>query len=196
MHTRWSDGSGTVHDMAEAAMQRGYEYIAITEHSKGLRVANGIDERTLAEQGHEVDALNEQLSARHSPLTVLHSIEMNLSPSGAGDMDASALKKLDLVLGSFHSALQRKEDQTERYLAALGNPHVHILDHPRGRIYNYRLGLRADWPRVFDEAARLDKAVEIDAYPDRQDLNLDLLQIARRSGARIHSAPIRITLAA
>ena len=166
-------------------MQRDYEYIAITEHSKGFRVANGIDERAPAEQGREVDALNEQLSARHSPLTVLHSIEMNLSPSGAGDMDVSALKKLDLVLGSFHSALRRKEDQTERYLAALRNPHVHLLGHPRGRIYNYRLGLRAQWPRVFDEAARLEKAVEIDAYPDRQDLNLDLLQIARRSGARI-----------
>src|SRR5262245_58609112 len=75
--------------------------------------------------------------------------------------------------------------RTESYLAALRNPHVHILGHARGRIYSYRLGLRADWPRVFDEAARLDKAVEIDAYPDRQDLNLDLLQIARRSGARI-----------
>src|SRR5687767_4284206 len=107
---------------------------------------------------------------------------MNLSPSGTGDMDTSALAQLDLVLGSFHSALRREEDQTERYLAAVRNPHVHVLGHPRGRIYNYRLGLRADWKHVFDEAARLDKAVEIDAYPDRQDLNLDLLKIARHSG--------------
>jgi len=81
------------------------------------------------------------------------------------------LRSLDLVLGSFHSALRRKDDQTERYLASLRNPHIQILGHPRGRIYNYRSGLRADWETVFREAARLDKAVEIDAYPDRQDLN-------------------------
>jgi histidinol phosphatase-like PHP family hydrolase len=81
--------------------------------------------------------------------------------------------------------LRRKEDQTERYLAALRNPHIQILGHPRGRIYNYRLGLYADWETVFREAARLNKAVEIDAYPDRQDLNLSLLRIAKRCGTRI-----------
>ena len=89
-------------------------------------------------------------------------------------MKPSALARLDLVLGSFHSSLGTTEDQTKRYLAALRNPSIQILGHPRGRIYNYRLGLRADWPRVFGEAAELDKAVEIDCYPDRQDLNLAL----------------------
>jgi DNA polymerase (family 10) len=81
--------------------------------------------------------------------------------------------------------LRKTEDQTERYLAALRNPAVHILGHPRGRIYNFRLGLRADWPRVFGLAAELDKAVEIDAYPDRQDLDLTLLRAAKESGVRI-----------
>ena len=75
--------------------------------------------------------------------------------------------------------------QTARYLGALRNPDIQILGHPRGRIYNYRLGLTADWPRVFAEAAWLDKALEIDCYPDRQDLNLSLLKIARREGVRI-----------
>jgi histidinol phosphatase-like PHP family hydrolase len=110
---------------------------------------------------------------------------MNLNPRGEGDMSPDSLRSLDLVLGSFHSALRKTEDQTERYLAALRNPHVHILGHPRGRIYNFRLGLKADWPRVFAEAARLDKALEIDCYPDRQDLNVALLKIARDHGARI-----------
>ena len=110
---------------------------------------------------------------------------MNLNPRGAGDMDRKALARLDLVLGAFHSALRKKEDQTDRYLAALRNPDIQILGHPRGRIYNYRLGLKADWPRVFAEAARLDKAVEIDSYPDRQDLNVALLKIARKAGVRI-----------
>jgi DNA polymerase (family 10) len=100
-------------------------------------------------------------------------------------MDRKCLSKLDIVLGSFHSALRSKGDQTERYLAALRNPDIQILGHPRGRVYNYRLGLAADWPRVFAEAARLDKAVEIDSYPDRQDLNVSLLKLARKSGCHI-----------
>src|SRR5438046_840497 len=90
---------------------------------------------------------------------------MNLNPLGEGDMEPEALRSLDIVLGSFHSALRRKEDQTERYLAALRNPNIQILGHPRGRIYNYRSGLHADWELIFYEATRLDKAVEIDAYP-------------------------------
>src|SRR5204863_1042479 len=126
-----------------------------------------------------------ELRASAKSLTVLHSIEMNLNPLGQGDMEPAALRSLDLVLGSFHSALRRKEGQTERYLAAFRNPHIQILGHPRGRIYNYRSGLRADWETVFREATRLDKAVEIDAYPDRQDLNLSLLKIARRCETRI-----------
>ena len=186
MHTRWSDGSGTVAEMADAAANRSYEYIAITDHSKGLKIAGGIDERALKRQGLEIAKANAALSKsapRH--VTVLRSIEMNLNPRGEGDMSPDSLRSLDLVLGSFHSALRTTEDQTERYLAALRNAHVHVLGHPRGRIYNFRIGLKADWPRVFAEAARLDKALEIDCYPDRQDLNVALLKIARDLGTRI-----------
>jgi histidinol phosphatase-like PHP family hydrolase len=183
MHTVWSDGSGTVSEMAEAANERGYEYIAITDHSKGLKIAGGIDERALAKQAREIAAVNRARSA--GGLTVLRSIEMNLNPRGEGDMEPKSLAQLDIVLGAFHSALRKKEDQTSRYLAALRNPDIQILGHPRGRIYNFRLGLKADWARVFAEAAKLDKAVEIDSYPDRQDLNLALLKIARKEGVRI-----------
>lgn len=183
MHTVWSDGSASIREMAEAAKERGYEYIAITDHSKGLKIAGGIDERALAKQAREIATVNRARTMRG--LTVLRSIEMNLSPRGEGDMDPKALAKLDIVLGAFHSALRKKEDQTSRYLAALRNPDIQILGHPRGRIYNFRLGLKADWPRVFAEAAKLDKAVEIDSYPDRQDLNLALLKIARKEGVRI-----------
>jgi len=110
---------------------------------------------------------------------------MNLNKRGEGDMSRESLSAVDLVLGSFHSSLRIVEDQTERYLAALRNPHIQILGHPRGRIYNFRIGLRADWPCVFAEATRLDKALEVDCYPDRQDLNLALLKIARKHGTRI-----------
>jgi histidinol phosphatase-like PHP family hydrolase len=100
-------------------------------------------------------------------------------------MDEQSLARLDIVLGCFHSALRKKDDQTERYLAALRNPTIQILGHPRGRIYNFRNGLTADWPQVFALAAELDKAVEIDCYPDRQDLNVELLKHARAAGCRI-----------
>ena len=185
MHTRWSDGSGTVAEMADAAANRSYEYIAITDHSKTLKIAGGIDELALKRQGVEIAKINGALSKSAAHVTILRSIEMNLNPRGEGDMSPDSLRSLDLVLGSFHSALRTKDDQTERYLAALRNPHVHILGHPRGRIYNFRIGLKADWPRVFAEAARFDKALEIDCYPDRQDLNVSLLKIARDQGTRI-----------
>ena len=185
MHTLWSDGSRSVQDMAEAARSRGYSYIAITDHSKGLKIAGGMDEDQLAKQGEEIAVVNESMRGNAGGFRVLRSVELNLSPIGAGDMDQAALDRLDLVLGCFHSALRRKEDQTERYLAALRNPSIHILGHPRGRIYNFRLGLSADWSRVFALAAELDKAVEIDCYPDRQDLSIDLLAIARKEGCRI-----------
>jgi putative hydrolase len=185
MHTRWSDGSGTIAEMADAAANRSYEYIAITDHSKGLKIAGGIDERAFKRQGTEIAKVNAALSKSAAHVTVLRSIEMNLNPRGQGDMSPDSLRSLDLILGSFHSALRTADDQTERYLASLRNPHVHILGHPRGRIYNSRIGLKADWPRVFGEAARLDKALEIDCYPDRQDLNVELLKIARTHGTRI-----------
>jgi histidinol phosphatase-like PHP family hydrolase len=182
MHTRWSDGSGTIAEMAQAAYERGHRYIAITDHSKGLKIAGGIDERALRKQATEIAKVS---SLAPEAATVLSSIELNLNPRGQGDMDPKALAKLDLVLGSFHSVLRVKHDQTARYIAALRNPDVQILGHPRGRIYNYRVGLKADWRRVFAEAAKLDKAVEIDCYPDRQDLNLSLLKLVREAGTRI-----------
>ena len=185
MHTRWSDGSGTTAEMAEAASERSYEYIAITDHSKGLKIAGGIDERALKKQGNEIAKLNVLVSKSGRQLVVLRSLEMNLNRRGEGDMSPESLAALDLVLGSFHSSLRIVEDQMDRYLAALRNPQIQILGHPRGRIYNFRIGLRADWPRVFAEASKLDKALEVDCYPDRQDLNVSLLKIAREHGTRI-----------
>lgn len=185
MHTTYSDGGGTLREMAAAAVDRGYEYIGITDHSKGLKIAKGMDEDRLAAQGEEIAALNDEIAAAGGGLHVLRSIEMNISPTGEGDMEPGALERLDLVVGSFHSALRTKDDQTGRYLAALRNPHLDILGHPRGRMFGRRDGLDADWPRVFEEAAALDKAVEVDAYPDRQDLDVERLHLVRESGCRV-----------
>jgi hypothetical protein len=142
MHTVYSDGRETIEDMARAGMDLGYEYVAVTDHSKGLRIAGGIDEETLSGQIREVDELNDSLASEGRRFRVLRSLEMNLKPDGIGDMDPEALSRLDLVLGSFHSSLRVKEDQTDRYLAALENPDIDVLGHPRGRIYNFRVGLK------------------------------------------------------
>ena len=185
MHTEWSDGATTVRAMATAAIERGYSYIGITDHTKGLKIAGGLDEARLAAQSREIEALNAEFKANGESFRVLRSAEMNLSPDGSGDMDSAAMRELDLVLGCFHSALRRTEDQTARYVAAVRNPDIQIIGHPQTRMYNRREGLHADWRRVFAEAAKLDKAFEIDGDPNRQDLRVSLLEIAREEGVRI-----------
>src|SRR5205085_6926648 len=102
MHTEWSDGATPISEMANAARELGYRYIGITDHTKGLKIAGGLTEERLEEQGREIDALN----AQQKDFTILRSAEMNLSPDGSGDMSAESLEKLDLVLGCFHSALR------------------------------------------------------------------------------------------
>jgi DNA polymerase (family 10) len=144
-----------------------------------------MDEEQLAEQGADIGRVNQELEARSSRLRVLRSIEMNLSPEGLQDMEPEALARLDLVLGAFHSKLRLAEDQTDRYVRALRNPTFHVLAHPRGRVFNRRQGLSADWPRVFETAAEEGKALEIDAHPSRQDLDCGLLELARDAGVWI-----------
>jgi DNA polymerase (family 10) len=186
MHTTYSDGRASLREMASAcAEDYGYEHVLITDHSKGLPIARGMDEARLAVQVEDIALLNRELEARGERLRVLRGMEMNLSPEGEGDMDPEALAGLDVVLGAFHSKLRSTEDQTERYLAALRNPTYHVLAHPRGRRWGVRVGLRADWPRVFEEASSQGKAMEIDAYPDRQDLDVELLGLAREAGVWI-----------
>jgi histidinol phosphatase-like PHP family hydrolase len=183
VHTLGSDGTATIRAMADAARARGLRYLAITDHSRGLAIAHGMNEDQLGRQGEEIRRLNEE----YQPMgfRVLRAVEMNLSSRGEGDLDPGFLAGLDLVLGAFHSRLRLTDDQTERYLAALANPAVHVLAHPRGRIFNFRVGLRADWGRVFECARAYDRAVEIDGYPDRQDIDGELLRLAGETGVRI-----------
>jgi len=186
MHTTYSDGRTPLRDMVETcARDHSYEFIAITDHSKTLTVANGMDEARLAAEGLDIDRVNTELRDEGTPLRVLKGIEMDLTPEGEGDMDPRALARLDLVLGAFHSKLRERTDQTERYVAAVRNPTIDVLAHPRTRMFDRRPGLDADWPRVFAEAAAADIAVEIDAHPYRQDLQVEVLEAAREAGVRI-----------
>ena len=179
MHTDETDGSSTIEEMAATAAELGRQRIAITDHSKTLRITNGMDEARLRAQGEHIAAIN----AHDSGPLVLRSIEMDLTPEGAGDMDPETLAGLDLVLGAFHSKLRLRDDQTDRYFRGLDNPDIQVLAHPRGRIYNFRAGLSCDWQRVAHRAAETGTALEIDAYPDRQDLDVARLRIVAAEGA-------------
>lgn len=178
VHTTWSDGSASLATMVAAATARGYEYVAITDHSKGLPIANGLDEGRFRAQWREMATTREAT-------VILRGIEMNLSTEGRGDMDEDLLDELDLIVGAFHSKLRVRDDQTARYLAALEGRHLDVLAHPRGRRYDVRFGLVADWGRVARAAAERDVALEIDAWPDRQDLDVASLAAVAAAGGRV-----------
>lgn len=178
VHTNWSDGSAPLATMVEAAARRGYAYVAITDHSKGLPIAHGMSEERFREQWREMEATDARIA-------ILRGIEMNLSTEGRGDMDEDLLDELDVIVGAFHSKLRVREDQTGRYLAALDGRHLDVLAHPRGRRYDVRFGLVADWDHVARVAADRDVALEIDAWPDRQDLDVGSLAAVAAAGGRV-----------
>ncbi|MBA2313288.1 MAG: PHP domain-containing protein [Actinobacteria bacterium] len=185
MHTTYSDGKSSIREMALGAAALGYTHLAITDHSQGLKIAGGMDAARLAQQAAEISAVNAEMDAEGFDLTILHGLEMNLDGRGEGDMEAETLEPLDMVVGSFHSALRSTDDQTGRYLGALANPHVQIIGHPSCRRFNRRPGLTADWPRVMEAAAHSGIALEINAHPHRQDLSLDLLRLAADAGVTL-----------
>jgi putative hydrolase len=182
MHTTFSDGGLPLEEMAAAARALGRPFVAVTDHSEALAIAHGMSAERLAEQGRLVDELNAGFETEGTAFRILRSMEVDLFADGTIDMDDETLSTLDLVLGAFHSKLRSKEDETERYLAALRQPRLHVLAHPKARMYGRRVGLTADWRRVFAEAARLGKAIELDATVWRQDLNVELATIAREEG--------------
>jgi putative hydrolase len=184
LHTTFSDGGLPLREMIEAARSLGRSFVAITDHSQTLTIANGMSAAELAGQGRLIDELNRSSADAGDPFRILRSIETDVFPDGSLDMDDPSLASLDLVLGAFHSKLRSTDDETERYLAALRQPRLHVLAHPKARMYGRRVGLVADWRRVFSETARLGKALELDATVWRQDLNVELATIACEEGVR------------
>ena len=182
VHSDWSDGVDTLETMVEAARARGYEYLAITDHSIGLGVARGLSVERIREQRRAIGRLN----ARYAPLRVLHGIEVDIRADGTLDYDDDVLRGFDLVTASIHSAFdQSSERMTERILRAIRNPLVHIFNHPRGRLIGKREGYEVDLEAVIREAARLGTALEIDSQPDRLDLDGVWARRAKDLGATL-----------
>lgn len=179
MHSTYSDGTQTLASIVETGIARGYEYSAVTDHSYGLPVANGVSMTRLAAQHREIDELNAQHAGR---FRLIKGIEANILADGTVDMSAEERRRLELVVAAPHSALRSSDDQTRRILKAVRTPGVHILGHPRGRKHGVRPGLTADWDRIFDAAARATVAVEIDGDPRRQDIDHELASRALAAG--------------
>jgi len=153
--------------------------MCVTDHSCGLPIAGGMSMEDMRAQRAEIKALNETLG---SEFRVFHGVEANILQDGGLDMKPRELRELELVVASPHSSLRKTVDQTERMLAAVSLPGVHILGHPRGRMFNLRHGVIADWPAVFKRAAETEVAVEIDGDVSRQDLDFTLAIVAGKAG--------------
>ncbi|MCA1560210.1 MAG: PHP domain-containing protein [Acidobacteria bacterium] len=179
MHSVWSDGLETIAQMAEGAMARGWNRIAMTDHSKGLAIAGGMSIETMRRQHDEINALNHTFEGR---FRVLKGVEANIFTDGTLDLKGEELAGVEMLLAAPHSKLRLLDDQTDRMLAAVRTPGVHVLAHPRGRMSDSRPGITADWDRVFEEAAARGVAIEIDGDPARQDLDYQLADRAREGG--------------
>jgi putative hydrolase len=182
MHTVYSDGKATVAAMAEAASALGRSLIAVTDHSTGQPVTRGMTAEESLRQNREVVEVNEELARAGEEFRVVRGIEMNLSPSGEPALDAEERRQYPWVIGSFHSSLRGTSDQTARYLSALRSGSFHVLGHPTCRRFGRRPGLQAEWEKVFEAAAESGVAVEINAHPHRQDLPVELAEIAVAAG--------------
>ena len=179
MHSTWSDGSQSLEQIVEEALERGYEYCAVTDHSYGLPIAGGLSMARFVQQHAEIDALNERYAGR---FRLLKGVEANIRSDGTVDMTVDELRQMEIVVAAPHAVLRAATDQTERMIRAVETPHVNILGHPRGRMYGSRPGVTADWRHVFAAARRAGVAIEIDGDPARQDIDYTLAREAVAAG--------------
>jgi histidinol phosphatase-like PHP family hydrolase len=179
MHSTWSDGGERISTMAEACMELGHTCLGITDHSYGLPIARGISMADAAKQHEEIDRLNAKLAGR---FRVFKGIEANILAGGDLDLQPDERRVFEFVVASPHSILRKGEDQTARMVGAVRQPGVAILGHPRGRMYNSRPGVSADWDRVFEEAAKRRVAIELDGNWHRQDIDYVLAARALDAG--------------
>ena len=182
MHTVETDGRCTIEEMAEAAQARGYKYMAITDHSKNLAFANGLDDKRAEEHIKRIWAAGKKMKS----IRIFAGIEVDILADGALDLSDAVLEQMDLVIASVHSHFQQEPKQmTERILRAVENKNVSILGHPTGRILLRRDAYQFDMDAVLDAAAKNKVAMEHNAYPDRLDLCDLHLRMARERGVKI-----------
>ncbi len=182
VHSNWSDGNMKLEDLAEVPVAKGYRYIAVTDHSKGLGVARGLHEERVIEQRKAIDALNKKLRG----FRLLAGIEINIKSDGGLDFDQEILAAFDIVVASVHSGFKQSREQiTKRIITAMENPFVSIIAHPSGRLIGERDAYDVDMEEVLKGAVRTGTAIEINAYPLRLDLMEPYIRLAKSKGVSL-----------
>ena len=182
MHTIETDGRNTIEEMAEAAKARGYKYMAITDHSKNLAFANGLDDKRAVEHINRIRAANKQIEG----ITIFAGIEVDILADGDLDLSDDVLAQMDIVIASVHSVFnQEPAKMTERLVKAIENPNTSLIGHPTGRILLRRDSYGFDMHTVLTGAAKHKVAMELNAYPDRLDLNDVHLRQAKQHGVKV-----------
>lgn len=183
MHTNETDGKNTILEMAKAALERGYAYIAITDHSKNLAMTNGLDEARALRHIERIQAVDREMESR---IRIFPGIEVDILADGALDLSDDVLARMDIVIASVHSHFNQPiEEMTNRMLRAIENPYVRILGHPTGRLLLRREPYAIDLEAILRRCAEIGVAVEHNAFPDRLDLNDRNLRVARELGCKI-----------
>jgi len=181
-HTKETDGHHSLEEMAEAAGERGYEYLAITDHSRHVTVAKGLDEKRLSRQIDDIERFNDN----QDDILLLKSIELDILEDGSLDLPDDILDRLDLVICSVHSKFNlSQEKQTERIIRAMDNSHFHILCHPSGRLINERPPYEVNMEKIIQAAKERECFVELNAHPDRLDLNDIHCKMAKDIGVKV-----------
>ena len=182
MHTTWSDGAESLEEMVNHAREKGYEYIAITDHSKFLRVANGLTESRLRKQREEIALLN----GKYDDIHIFAGVEMDILPNGELDFSNDFLRELDFVIAAIHSSFDQSEEKImKRLYSALENPYVDLIAHPTGRIIGRRPGYKVNVEKLIERAKETDTALELNANPQRFDLATEWLEAAQNAGVKL-----------
>ncbi len=183
IHSNFSDGTSSIDEIREEAIYHNYQYIAITDHSDSLKVANGLSKRRLLKEMNIVDKLN-----REGEITILKGSEIEINRKGELDFDDSFLQKLDVRLAAMHTGFDKTNTvNTMRLKKVLSNKYVNILAHPMGRLVSIRDGFSFNIGTVFDYARKNDIALEVNVFPKRMDLSVSLIKQAKRSGVQYFS---------
>jgi DNA polymerase (family 10) len=180
VHSNWSDGASSLEELVKRAMKLGYSYIAITDHSKSLKVAKGLSEEDLERRNYEIDKLNEKLGGKFK---LLKGIEVDILPDGSLDYSDEILKQLDFVVAAVHSRFT--QDNTSRILKAIENPYVNVIAHPTGRVIGSREAYPLDLDAIMKAAAETGTALEVNAYYNRLDLKDANCRLAKRYGVKL-----------
>jgi len=185
-HSSWDGGANSIEVMAKTAMEMGYEYLGIADHTKFLRIEHGLNEKQLSQQRKEIDKLNTKYKIQNTRFKILQGAETNILNDGSIDIKDEALAKLDYAIAGIHSNFKMTEEQmTERMIRAMKNPHIDIISHPTGRLIQRRDAYQIDLDKIFRVAKTTGTVLEINSFPERLDLNDQNIRRAKEVGVKM-----------